>query len=471
MPGADEFVPRRYGAGFASTIPARPPTLPVVAEPISEPLPSGLTDAVFARIPEAALHSAWASGRFLGVEMRTTAGESVRVLSPGRLNRDSGPDFADARIEIDGLVWAGDVEMHRTSAEWEAHGHHEDPAYRRVVLHTVLSADRRTGTLRRDDETPLPEVVLLPHLDQTLRSIVRAHHTEPREAPMCAARWADVPAPTVCTWIRTRGHARLRSAASRLAHRFGRTPDLDRLLVGRVFRALGYEANADPMETLAARLPLDRLRGLDDPTDVLAAVLGAAGWLDAPTFRDPDALPERFLLVDRGIVPMNRAAWRSGGRPANAPRVRLAQAAALLAPGGVLRHDAVPTLAEALAHGPSHVLDRLRAEPVGDAARLGMARAHAVLVNAVLPVLALDAELRGDIALDEQVVATLDALPPDSDHVTRRFAEAGFEPSSALESHGLHGLARDFCDEGRCAQCFIGQHLYPALARLSCPTA
>lgn len=461
----------RYVGERSGTTPSPPAALVMVAEPIAEPLPSGLTDAVFARIPEAALHSAWASGRFVGRDLRTTEGETVRVLAPGRLNRDSGPDFTDARVAIDGVLWAGDVEIHRTSGEWEAHGHHEDPAYRRVVLHAVLSADRRTGTLTRDDGTALPELVLMPHLDRTLRAVVRAHHTEPREAPMCAARWAEVCPDEVAAWVRTRGHARLRSVTAHLSHHYGRTPDLDRLLAGRMFRALGYEPNADAMETLASRLPLDRLRRLDDPTNVLAAVLGAAGWLDAPSFLDADGLPERFLLVDGGILPMDRAAWRTGGRPANAPRVRLAQAAALLAPGGALHADAVPALAEALTHGPADVLDRLRTPPADDSPRLGLDRARAVLVNAVLPVLALDAELRGDIELDERVVAALDVLPAASDRVTRRFAEAGFAPRSALDAHGLHGLARDFCDEGRCAQCAIGQRLYPALARLSAASA
>ncbi len=437
---------------------------PVVAEPVAEPLPSGASDAAFARLPEALLHRVWAAQAFRADALTTVDGEPVRVVAPGRLNRDSGPDFSDARVAFGGVTWAGDVEIHRTSGDWTAHGHDTDPAYRRVVLHVVLASDRATGTLVRDDGSPLPEVVLLPHLDRSLRRLVRDFALAPRLAPHCAARWAEAPAPLVAAWLRACGEARLRAQTDRLARAYGRRPDLDRLLAGRVFRALGYEPNADAMETLAERLPWPRLRALADPLDALALVAGMAGWLDAPDLF-PDSVFERWPAVSDGVVPMDRASWRSGGRPANRPRVRLAQAAALVGPGGPLGTDAVARFADALRDGPEAVADTLRVATADGTPALGADRARAVVTNAVLPVLALDAEMRGDVALDGLVVDALAVLPAASDHVTRAFEAAGTAPRSALDAHGMHELARAYCDEGRCARCAVGQHLYPGLAR------
>ena len=439
------------------------PVPPPVGDPlVQEPLASDPL-AVLRRVPEAAIQDAWVRGLFDASDLRTTGGERVGVLSPGRLNRDSGPDVTDVRITLDGLTWAGDVEVHRTSSGWDAHGHADDPAYNRVVLHVVLSADRRTNTLRRADGTALPELVLLPHLDRSLRALLREFYVEPREAPHCAPRWSEVDTAHIRQWVRRLGVERLRSRARALGHAYTRRPDLDRLLIGRVARALGYSANADAMEELVRRAPLAALRQLDG-TDVLAVLLGIAGFVDpALGFNAEIETRYRQIAGPLGLTSMAPTAWRRGGRPANAPRTRIAQAATLLGPGGVLRSDPVARFAEAVATGAAAVTRLLRPDPLADAPRLGLARAERIVSDAVLPVLLLDAEQREDPALESAVLNLHDHLAAATDRITRSFGRAGFQPSSALETQGLHHLARHYCQEGRCARCAVGTSLYPAL--------
>ncbi|PAP78757.1 hypothetical protein BSZ37_11620 [Rubrivirga marina] len=406
-----------------------------------------------ARVPEAAIQDAWVRGLFDARALRTTDGQRVEVVHLGTLNGDSGPDVRDARVVIGGMLWAGDVEIHTTSAAWEAHGHDRDPAYDRVVLHVVLAADRRTGTLRRADGSALPELVLLPHLDRSLRALLRAFHVEPGTAPRCGARWDEVDPALARSWVRHLGTERLRRRARDLGREYGRQPDLDRLLVRRMFRALGYEANADAFETLATRLPLADLRQRS-ATGLHAALLFASALQPAELFTET-------AVAD--LTPMRPEAWRRGGRPANAPRRRIAQAAAWLAPGGPLRHDPVETLTEALADGVETATDLLRAETPDGSSRLGDARAVRVLVDAVLPVLLLDAEQREDPAREAVVLDAYDRLPASPDRITRRFAELGLRPRTAAEAQGVHQLVRAYCEEGRCARCAIGRALYPAL--------
>ncbi len=418
--------------------------------------------AVLDTLPEAVVQHAWARTLFDRSELRTTEGDVVRVEHPGRLNRASGPDFSGARVTIDGLAWAGDVEIHRTSTDWERHGHHVDPAYDRVVLHVVLSADARTGTLRRADGSPLPELVLLPHLDRSLAAVVRDLAAAPDAAPRCRTRWADVPGDLARETVQTLGAARLRQKAQALGRAYGRRPDLDALLVGRTFRALGYADNADAMETLSARLPRHALRSLDDSSDVLALLLGTAGYV--PSLVEDDLTRRWARVAPPGLIPMPPEAWRRSGRPANAPRRRIAQAAALVAPGGVLRRDAASQLAAALDSGADVLLDLLRPHPADATPRLGADRARDAFVNAVAPVLLLDADLRSDPRLEALVFAAVAAMPAARDHITDGFRDAGLPLRGALEAQGAHALARDFCDEGRCARCAIGLHLWPGLA-------
>ena len=447
-------------------MPPLPPSR--VAEPIvAEP------DAPVSRVPEAVIQDAWARLLFDTTALTTTCGQPVTIVSPGTLNRGSGPDFSNATLRIgappEDLLWTGDVEIHRTSAGWTRHRHEHDPAYRRVILHVVLSPDSATGTVRRDDGTLIPELVLLPRLNRSLRALVHDFHVRPGgHAPYCSARWDAVSESDRRAWIRQTGAERLRARAQRLARDFGRVPDPERLLVRATFRALGYAPNADAMERLAERLPLATARELRAHDDVLALLMGLAGLRDAQLFSDD--LGSRFdrLRAAHDLPrPMAPESWRHGGRPANAPRRRLAQAAALLSARGLLRDEPLPRLRAAL--GSADAVPSLRAmlreQPVEGVPAIGASRADVILVNAVLPVLYLDAEIREEQAAEAQVVAALDALPPENDRITRAFADAGLKPASALASQGVHQLAEAYCDRGRCARCAIGVHLYPALAQ------
>lgn len=56
-------------------------------------------------------------------ELKTTDGKPIQIIKTGHLNRNSGPDFSEAMIEIDGIKWAGNVEIHTKSSDWKVHGH------------------------------------------------------------------------------------------------------------------------------------------------------------------------------------------------------------------------------------------------------------------------------------------------------------------------------------------------------------
>ena len=54
----------------------------------------------------------WANFLYKSSELTTHTGKKVRILHPGEVNRNAGPDFFNARVQMDGLVLAGNVEIH-----------------------------------------------------------------------------------------------------------------------------------------------------------------------------------------------------------------------------------------------------------------------------------------------------------------------------------------------------------------------
>src|SRR6056297_561974 len=87
------------------------------------------------------LHYIWKYSLYPSDSLRTTDGEAVRVMHPGILNFDSGPDFFNARLKIGETIWHGNVEIHVRSSDWNRHGHEKDRAYDNVILQVVQQDD------------------------------------------------------------------------------------------------------------------------------------------------------------------------------------------------------------------------------------------------------------------------------------------------------------------------------------------
>ncbi|PSQ70092.1 MAG: DUF2851 domain-containing protein [Bacteroidetes bacterium QH_2_64_26] len=437
-------------------------------------------------MPEALVHDLWSQQRFDTENLTTTNDATVTILDPGTPNTDAGPDFRNAHVRLGDMDWRGHVEIHTTSGGWFEHEHHTDPRYDSVILHVTLHPDMWTGGLLRSDESPLPEIVLYPRLETPLRELLHAFHTRTDDDTLpCASRWDEVPDETRWDWIRQLARTRMARKRDRLP--ITKDDALETALHERLFAGLGYSKNDTPMSTLAERVPPDALRALKRPRDREALLLGTAGLVPEPgDLLDADRttadyamdLRDRFrrLQVRLDVSPMASTAWTFFRlRPNNFPPLRIAQAAAWYADGALLRSDPLPTLRTALDRDDPVAALRtaLQATPpdfwrthyrlVKDAKphdpSLGTSRIETLLVNAVAPVLLLDADRREDTVQANATLALLRELPASGDHVVRRFEDLGTEATSAFDAQGLHELYRHHCTEGGCLDCDIGRHL------------
>jgi hypothetical protein len=184
----------------------------------------------------------------------------------------------------------------------------------------------------------------------------------------------------------------------------------------------------------------------------------------------------RRLQVRFEVPEMESTSWTFFRlRPSNFPPLRIAQAAAWYADGALLADDPFPPLRTALAaEKPTgalraalaaspppfwrthYHLEKSAAEHECD---LGPSRRDTLLVNAGAPALLLDADRRDDAEQARAAVNMLRSLSASPDSVVRRFEELGTGAQSAFEAQGLHQLYREYCTEGGCLACNIGQHL------------
>jgi len=103
------------------------------------------------------LHYLWQHKLFFTIDLKTTDGKSLDVISIGSLNVNSGPDFFNAKLRIDNQLWAGNVEIHVKSSDWYVHHHEEDSNYDNVILHVVWQYDMEVFT---KDNAEIPTLEL-----------------------------------------------------------------------------------------------------------------------------------------------------------------------------------------------------------------------------------------------------------------------------------------------------------------------
>lgn len=103
------------------------------------------------------LYFIWKHNKLPTKQLCTGNGEAIAIKATGTQNRFAGPDFFNAKVEIGGQLWAGNVEMHLKSSDWYVHHHETDENYNNVILHVVWEDD--IAVFRKDgSQIPTLEV-------------------------------------------------------------------------------------------------------------------------------------------------------------------------------------------------------------------------------------------------------------------------------------------------------------------------
>jgi hypothetical protein len=408
----------------------------------------------------------------------------LRILHPGFLNREAGPDFKDALLVFgDQPAIQGDVEIDLAPSNWRSHRHHENPAYRKVRLHVVWEAGQR--------EESLPTLELKPFLDAPLEELSEWLGTDDAKAepPLAIGKCQEVLARldlhALRSLLKQAAHIRMLAKASALEAR-ARQVGLDNALFEALFGALGYKQNYWPMRQVAEMLPA--MRGWP-PATLLgwqARLLGVSGFLPS---EPPPGTDEAARYVTRlwdhwwrerksgDILPSK--IWRLHGiRPNNHPQRRLALGSHWLASGGLLeRLDAwmladiedsqlAPALLTIFQPSQDEFWSWHWSYPAGRSAKpiplLGTARLSEMAVNVVLPWFWMRAKSSGNASVQKSAVHRFEVWPKSEDNVELRKTcrrmlggRTYLRLRFAMEQQGILQLAQDFCKQSNalCEDC------------------
>ncbi|MES1180532.1 MAG: DUF2851 family protein, partial [Verrucomicrobiota bacterium] len=295
---------------------------------------------------ERLLQTIWQHQRLQRDQLKTADGKPVRVLHPGFISVEGGPDFCDAILQLgDEPPRAGDVEIDLRSSGWRAHGHDQNPAFQNVLLHVVWDGTPASGTARTNNANRPTTMALQNSLDAPLGELSLLLENEPlRSLPenlrgKCCSPLRELDEAQLTGLLRDAARVRFEAKAAQFRAR-ARHVGWEQSLWEGLFRALGYKHNVWPMQNLAESR-LRWMRGADSAFELQARLLGISGLLPPELTRaqkSTDNYLRRawdFWWRERdqsGDATLPRTVWKFHGlRPANHPQRRLALAAHWLA--------------------------------------------------------------------------------------------------------------------------------------------
>ena len=417
----------------------------------------------------------WKHRLWRSEDMVTNTGKKVRVVDPGLLNTDAGPDFFNAKIEIDGHMWVGNVEMHYRATDWKRHRHDSDKAYDSVILHVVAKDD---APVRRTNGELIPQLVLevSPQFNADYASLVGATIEVP-----CATKIKQVPHLTIVEWVEGLAFERLHGKVERIHQLLdsfnGSWEDVCYVTLARNF---GFGINNDAFERLARRTPL-RLLGKhsDSVLQIEALLFGQAGMLDAQkpgmdSYYNQLCTEYAFLSNKFQLTPMEKESWKLFRiRPQNFPYRRIAMLAQFIEGGFRMMNRILE------AEGEKEMRALFKVELSGywikhytfgkpnerATATLSRSSIDIILINTVAPLLYAYGELTGNYEMTDKAIKLLEDLRAESNSIVSHFVAYGIDCPDALTSQALVQLKREYCDARKCIYCKIGHHLLSKAAR------
>ncbi|MDR1895980.1 MAG: DUF2851 family protein [Prevotellaceae bacterium] len=397
--------------------------------------------------------------------LKTDSGEEVQVISVGIQNKNSGPDFYDAKIKIGDTVWAGTVEVHKKSSDWIHHGHQNDKAYNNVILHVVEKNDtviERAG----GEALPALEITYPETFKQRYEELCESKHHIP-----CANYISGVDAFKIKFWLQRLATERLERKTEEINSLIDVTyNDIEEIFHHVLFKHFGFKTNALPFEMLARSISAQILRKYHHSLPLLEALLfGQAGFLGSETEDEYSRNLKseyEFLQNKHNLVRMDKTLWKYAKlRPGNFPTVRIAQIAALFHKyqnlwETLIRLDDINEVYEffdvtASEYWENHyVFGKISpARPK----KLGKTTIDILIVNVLSPMFFAYSVYKDDDRLREKAIHFLEIAGAESNSAVDEWQRYGIKPCNALESQALLHLSAEYCSKRKCLKCAIGK--------------
>jgi hypothetical protein len=415
------------------------------------------------------LHYIWKHKLFSQNNLETTEGEKIDILNTGTHNTDAGPDFFNAKIKIGKTLWAGNVEIHLRSSDWQKHSHHVNKEYDNIILHVVLEND---ATLTGKTDLPIPTLALKEKINEKFisryESLISSRHRIP-----CEEEISKVNSFTIDTWLERMMVERLERKSTDILERLKQNKNnWEETFYHLLAKNFGFKLNAQPFEELARSLSLAVLaKHKNNLLQTEAMLFGTAGLLGKKYSeaypislkKEFDFLKAKFKLTD-GI----HSPWKFLRlRPANFPTIRIAQFAELVHRSShlfskILECENIAQVMKLFDVSASEYWDThyvFGKTSTAQKKNFGRSATENIIINTAAPVIFAYGMHRNEEKYKETALKFLENIPSENNSIIKKWESLQIKSENASRSQALLELMNRYCIEKKCLSCSIGNKL------------
>lgn len=399
--------------------------------------------------------------------LKTRSNKSLSIIFPGKKNNNTGPDYTDAVVNIDGIEWHGKIEVHVLSSDWERHNHQNNIQYNNVVLHVVWKDDKE---IRRSCGGTLDVLELEAIVDLELARKSFFSSQDKGKIP-CSSLVKNISSEIINSQIKISAQQRLESKAERIKDYFQESNEnLEETLYLATAFSFGLKVNSEAFLKLSKILKLSSLKKCKNTIERESLLFGVSGLLPMNSedeyivklLKTYDELLKKFNIQEK----MESREWLFHRlRPSGFPTLRIAFFA-----------EFVSYLEEIYLQIIENKITKETLQKVFDKIQLasfwnthytflksveqtnfpGLEFINLVIINGIVPFIFFLGKIKKLDSFSDKAIGLLSSLPSEKNIVIKNLADLQIVPDSAFSSQGMIELYNNFCTQKRCLDCKIG---------------
>ena len=413
------------------------------------------------------LHFLWKLKLFSVKNLKSTNGEIIHIISNGIHNLNTGPDFLNAKIEIENQVWAGNVEIHINSSDWYKHNHETDKNYDAVILHVVWEHDVE---IFRKNNAKIVTLELKNYISKEVLNNYNQLFSKNKKWINCENEIQFIDSFIFENWLERLYFERLEQKSSIIQEILTtNNNNWEAALFILLAKSFGLKVNGDAFLNFANSFDFSIVRKVSNNVEQLEALfLGQAGLLSnkkESIYFERLKKEYKYLKVKFNLTPI------LGGqvqffrlRPNNFPTLRLSQLAYLYNKyqnlfSKIIEIDSLELFyslfeVSTLPFWETHFT--FEKESKKSTKKLTKSFIDLVLINTIIPLKFVYLKSLGKSDYSS-LFTVLEQIKPEKNSIISRYNDLKIKSSNAFKTQALLQLKSEYCSKQLCLQCAIGK--------------
>lgn len=377
--------------------------------------------------------------------------KSIEVVDTGTYNTNSGPDFLNAKIKIDGILWIGNVEIHSKASEWYTHNHDKDRAYDNVILHVVENSD--TESTHQNGRDILNVKMIYDKSLKDRNNIFCRYNPE----LACRNEIENIDKDKLSNILLKICIDRLENKKEQFISNIkNKNYSISEAFYRQLLRFFGFGINADAMEAIANKLSWNILqKHRNNIIQIRALLFGVSNLFDRLIDDDIlekeyiDLLKEEFEFLRKmyQLEVLDNSIFRfARTRPQNFPTIRLMQLAEVLNNCDMIQDKILN------AKNRTDIVAIFKGTLSDTAIDL-------IIINLVSVFKYSYADILSNNMYQKEALDLLVSTKMENNKIIRLFPKELFNKRNAIQSQALIHIYQNFCEKSKCLICPIGEEL------------